>query len=224
MTKVRIFQIDPAKDTNRLSFMDYDFTMAHGGVDAAIYQQIYGGEVLCDNLEELFAMCNAGKKPAGYYGTSMSVSNVIEVCVCEDTDESAGFYFCDSVGFKRIEFDITKTDHEKMLKILVLECKRTPYVAEIRDDIHAMQAVVGGNFEPIYFDDKMEALAWCDEEFLFKGGYEPNRVIGGVLVHGTFFIAGNSKNKYGEGITVSLTDDQIERYTDRYYTYLQRIL
>ena len=159
--KIRIFQIDHDKDSNKLAFMNYDYAQAHGGVDSSIYRQIYDGTVNCKSLESVFALCNSDKTPPGYYGESMSVSNVIEVC----EGKNKGLYFCDSVGFKPIDFDITRTDHNDMMKILVVENGKTPYKAEIRHDIHAMQSVVGGCIEPIYFEPKQDALVCATMNF-----------------------------------------------------------
>ncbi len=97
------------------------------------------------------------------------------------------------------------------MKILVVENGKPPYEAEISDDIHAMQAVVGGSIEPIYFEPQGDAIAWCNDEFLLNGS-EPNRIVGNCLVHGTFFVSGNYRNEYGEWDSCSLTDEQIEKY------------
>ena len=78
--KIRIFQIDHEKAPNRLSFSNYDETIRFGGINSAVYRQIYGGTVNCSNLESLFVLCNQGQKPAGYYGHSLSVSDVIQIC------------------------------------------------------------------------------------------------------------------------------------------------
>ena len=76
------------------------------------------------------------------------------------------------------------------MKILVIEPEKAPYEKEIGDDIHDMQAIVGGCIEPIYFEPKETAIAWCNDEFLLNGS-QPNRIVGNVLVHGTFFVSGN---------------------------------
>ena len=51
------------------------------------------------------------------------------------------------------------------MKILVIEPEKAPYEKEIGDDIHDMQAIVGGCIEPIYFEPKETAIAWCNDEF-----------------------------------------------------------
>lgn len=101
------------------------------------------------------------------------------------------------------------------MKILVIEPEKAPYEKEIGDDIHDMQAIVGGCIEPIYFEPKQDALVWCNDEFLLNGS-QPNRIVGNVLVHGTFFVSGNYMNEYGEWDSCSLTDEQIEKYKEQF--------
>ena len=101
------------------------------------------------------------------------------------------------------------------MKILVIEPEKAPYEKEIDDDIHDMQAIVGGCIEPIYFEPKETAIAWCNDEFLLNGS-QPNRIVGNVLVHGTFFVSGNYMNEYGEWDSCSLTDEQIEKYKQQF--------
>lgn len=206
--KIRIFQIDHDKDGNKLAFMNYDYTQSHGGVKAENYRQIYGGTVTCDSLESVFALCNSDNVPPGYLGESMSVSDVIEVC----EGKNKGFYLCDSVGFKPIDFDISQTDHNDMMRILIVENGKAPYPAEIQHDISAMQSVVGGCIEPIYFEAKQDALVWCNDEFLLNNS-APNRMVGNCLVHGTFYVSGNCQNEYGEWDSCSLSNEQIEKYS-----------
>ena len=89
------------------------------------------------------------------------------------------------------------------MKILVIEPEKAPYEKEIGDDIHDMQAIVGGCIEPIYFEPKQDALVWCNDEF---------------LLNGTFFVSGNYMNEYGEWDSCSLTDEQIEKYSEIFET------
>ena len=103
------------------------------------------------------------------------------------------------------------------MRILVFEPLKEPYVKDIEDDIHAMQEVVGGSIEPIYFEPKQDAICWCNDEFLLNGS-KPNRIVGNTLVHGTFYISGNYRNEYGEWDSCSLTDDQIKKYSEMFET------
>ncbi|RGG66406.1 DUF3846 domain-containing protein [Ruminococcus sp. AF17-6LB] len=101
------------------------------------------------------------------------------------------------------------------MRILVFEPLKEPYVKDIEDDIQAMQEVVGGSIEPIYFEQTNDALCWCNDEFLLNGS-KPNRIVGNTLVHGTFYISGNYRNEYGEWDSCSLTDEQIEKYKQQF--------
>lgn len=105
------------------------------------------------------------------------------------------------------------------MRILVLEPEKVPYEKEIEHDIEAMQSIVEGYIEPIYFEPKGDAIAWCNEEFLLRD-FKPNRIIGNTIVHGTCFITGDGFNEYGERDACSLSDEQVEEYTKRFWGYL----
>ena len=210
--KIRIFQINSEKDMKNVEFMDHDFAMSKGGVDPSIYQQVYGGVAYAQNLEELFMQCNTNKPPLGFCGHTLSVSDVVEIC----EGKNSGFYFVDSIGFKKLkDFDISHTERENLMKVVILENDREPYTAEIRNDIQAMQSIVGGLIEPVYFEKKDDAICWCNEEFLLNDS-APNRVIGNTLIHGTCFISGDGYNDEGERDSCSLTDEQINKYTQMF--------
>lgn len=211
--KIRIFQIDSSKDSLNVCYASYGKTLEMSGkADPAIYRHVYGGEVLADSLDDVFAICNSDIRPLGYYGRSMSVSDVLEVC----DGINKGIYFVDTASFVKLnDFDISKTDHADMMQILVLENGRVPYAAEIRHDIHAMQSVVGGYIEPVYFEPKGDAVCWCNDEFLLNGS-EPNRIVGNVLIHGTCYISGDGINADGEYDSCSLTDEQIAKYSKQF--------
>ncbi len=108
------------------------------------------------------------------------------------------------------------------MKILVVEPEKAPYEREISDDLHEMQEIVGGLIEPIYFEPKNDALVFCNEEFLLNGS-QPNRMVGDILVHGTFFVVGNRETEYGEEESCSLTDEQLSRYSKEFAEPIQEI-
>ena len=172
--KIRVFQIDHEKDEKNLAFRDYRTALAKNGrIDESIYKQVYGGEVPCRTLEEVYALCNGENKPLGYIAESMSVSNVIEVT--DDVNHCC--FYVDSVGFRMVDFDTSKADRSDMMRILILENEKVPYEAEISHDIHAMQNVVDGSIEPIYFTPRDDAIVYCNDEFLLHD-YAPNRFVG----------------------------------------------
>ncbi len=94
--KVTVYQI---KLGHEYKFCGYDeIVKAQNGrteIDASIYEEVYSGELDCENLEDVFYLLNH-THPDGYKGHSLSVSDVIK------TDE--GFFFCDKCGFKEIQF------------------------------------------------------------------------------------------------------------------------
>lgn len=95
--KVKLFQIAPEKDCHNLMFMNYEFTMKHGGVHEGTYEVVFDGELNAKSLEDVFRIFNI-EHPEHYRGRSMSVSDVVWV-------EGRGAFFCDSFGFKPVKFE-----------------------------------------------------------------------------------------------------------------------
>lgn len=70
-----------------------------------------------------------------FYGHSLSVSDVVEI----SDDEGKETYFCNPVGFEKIDFDTSAVSKEDMMRILVLEPHKESYEMEIRNDFKGMQ-------------------------------------------------------------------------------------
>lgn len=98
--KVKLFQVAPEKDCHNLMFMNYEFTMAHGGIREDTYEVVFDGELEVKRLEDIFRIFNIAH-PEGFRGRSMSVSDVVWA-------EGLGAFFCDSIGFKPVTFDQSK--------------------------------------------------------------------------------------------------------------------
>lgn len=94
--KVKLFQISPEEDLHNLMFMNYEFTMKHGGIHEGSYELVFDGELDVKRPEDVFYIFNC-QLPEGYRGRSMSVSDVIWM-------DGLGSFFCDSFGFKPIKF------------------------------------------------------------------------------------------------------------------------
>ena len=107
--KINIYQINQDRGTQRLKFMGLDTVrkvLRSAEPNCAAYDKVYSGNVKCRNLEDVFVLFQSGK-PEGFQGHSLSVSDVVEV---EDAASiTPGFYFCDSIGFRRVPFDETQT-------------------------------------------------------------------------------------------------------------------
>lgn len=104
---------------------------------------------------------------------------------------------------------------EQKLRVLVVEPGNLPAVQEIGGSLESMQRLVGGYIQAVYpFDDPVALI--CNEEGKLLG-FPMNRTLRderGVpydIVCGTFFLAGIAEDDFA-----SLTDRQIEKYTDYY--------
>ena len=103
------------------------------------------------------------------------------------------------------------------MKALVVEPGKKPVIREIGTTLQDEQKVVGGLIEVVYpFRDEVALV--CNEEGKYLG-LEPNRALrddtGRIydIVCGTFFVCGLSLE---DGDFSSLSDDLIERYTEKF--------
>lgn len=198
--KVRIYQINKELDTENALFMGFDFAEKHGGVDPLTYSCVFDGNLDFSGIEEVYALCNA-EHPIGYYGHSLSVSDIVE------TDD--GCYFCDSIGFKKLaDFDSSKADPLIGKRMLVIEPHKAPYEAVIPDKLESLQEAVGGYIEITYpFEDN--AIVISNEESKLIG-MDGNRRVNGQIYAGPMLISADD----GSGELTDLTDEQIAKYKD----------
>jgi len=106
------------------------------------------------------------------------------------------------------------------IRVLVVEPQKQPYVMEVEKDYRAMQKIVGGSIEYAYLSD--DAHIYCNAEGKLLGLEGNRRLEDRDIIAGTFFIC--SDDGYGDDI--SLTDEQIEKYTERFkepeqFSYLE---
>lgn len=107
--KIEIYQIFHGRDQHRVKFTSLENMAKWQGspnIDSHIYNKVFEGEVPCTNLEEVYTLFNTSR-PEGHVGHSLSVSDVVKVCY-NQPDLEQGFYYCDSVGFKKVDFEPTK--------------------------------------------------------------------------------------------------------------------
>lgn len=147
---IAIYQIDPDRDENNVVFLNYENLERFQGPAALrseIYDKVFEGEVECGTLEEVYQMFNLDH-PDGYRGRSLSVSDVVEVV----GEEKSTFHFCDSIGFREVDFDPDMTEplKEKKIKVVLCEPGKVARVAEIGTELSDLQRVVGGLIEPYY--------------------------------------------------------------------------
>lgn len=100
---------------------------------------------------------------------------------------------------------------QRNIKVLVVEPNKLPYEKTIKNCLQSKQELVGGYIEYTYLDDDYNVCIICNEEGKIDG-LPPNRDIGNDIVFGTFVIVGDDDT----GEDRSLTDDQIEKYKNRF--------
>ena len=102
--QIKIYQIDMERDVNNVCFMSHNRLQKFQGstdIDSKIYDLVYEKAILCNSLEDIFRILNI-EHPKDYKGRSLSVSDIVEVIDSKIIEN--GFYFCDSVGFKKVVF------------------------------------------------------------------------------------------------------------------------
>ena len=197
--RIRIYQINPERDESRSMFRSYDENRA---IKPNEYDNVFDADVDCENLEQIFSQFNTTYHPL-FRGRSLSVSDVVEL-----TDKGT-YHFCDNIGFKEIEFDSSQTHKpDDLMKVVVVEPHRKPYISEVGSELRFLQRAVGGLIEPIYNRDG--TILVCNEESKINGS-EGNRRIENDVIAGTFFVIGDG----GEDFR-SLTDDEAQKYMERF--------
>mgnify|MGYP002622214431 CR=1 FL=1 len=205
---IRIYQINTSRDQNRQKFHGF---AALGGqpVDASIYDEVFAGELFPKegqnsiDPEEIYRRFNTEGHPL-HRGHSLSISDVVEL---EDR-----FYFCDSVGFREIDFNPTLTQkQDNLMRVVYVEPGRPPYVAEIEQTLKGEQKAVGGLIEPIYYADGI-CLVGNEEAKLI--GMAGNRRLDGIgIIAGPFFVCGLTET--GDEFR-SLTDEEAGYYMEHF--------
>lgn len=145
--EIKIYQINMDRDTKRVAFQDLErLEMFQGSkeIDSTIYDRVYQGEVNCAGLEDVFKKFNLEFVPE-FAGHSLSVSDVVEVV--SDGKPEKGFYFCDSVGFEKVEFHPELAGAKKMLRVVLLEPGKLARDVEINASLFGMQRVLQGKIE-----------------------------------------------------------------------------
>ena len=99
-----------------------------------------------------------------------------------------------------------------MIDVLIVEPHKLPYKKSIVNDYKSMQKIVGGLIETVPLLEDNSVILICNEEGKILN-LSLNREIGYDIIAGTFIIAGDD---YDNGEFISLTDEQIEKYKERF--------
>ncbi len=216
--KLRIYQINTERDTEGVAFESFDRTLrlaAASQIDPSIYDLVYDGTVDTDNIELVYEIFNL-RHPSDFLGRSMSVSDIVEIVSSGSDRCKPGFYFCDSIGFKPIEFDPRGLPDVTAKKLTCVLCEpgKKAKITTVADSLRSLSEAVGGPIEIVPAFDERDVVIVCNRDgkidFL-----RPCRALcdkdGNVddVVFGPFLILGSK-----DDLTVSLTPEQAERYCD----------
>ena len=107
---------------------------------------------------------------------------------------------------------------KRQVKALMVEPNERPKLTELHCDLDSLQKAVSigapeqGLIEYVYIQDNVSVL--CNEEGKLIG-LTPNRRLGDDILCGVFYVVADD----GEGELTSLTKEQIEAYTEMFYSY-----
>lgn len=202
---IKIYQINYERDKNHVKFLHYehlDSFQDTKDIDASLYDEVFNGDVDCSGLEDVFQKFNTEGHPL-HRGHSLSVSDIVTT---ED-----GAYYCDSVGFQKVDFDESLTQKpDNLMRIVYVEPHRSPYISEIEHSLEAEQKAVGGLIEVLGNDDG--TLIVTNEESKLHG-MEGNRYLddGHSIIAGPFFVCGATEDDFR-----GLTDEEVVKYMARF--------
>ena len=215
--KIAIYQINSDRDNERIAFVGLNSLERYRGskdICPEIYDKVYEAEVDGTSLEDVYEKFNIDK-PDDYKARSLSVSDVVEVI--ESDSVEPGFYFCDSIGFEKIDFDPDKAEVVKneTIRVLIVEPEKKPYVKEIDSGVESLQREVDGDIKATYPSETDPVAYICNEESKLEG-LPLNRAIrnddGEIIdiVAGTFIVVG-----LGESNFCSLNDAMLKKYMEK---------
>ena len=203
--EIKIYQINTDRDKNSVKFLQYGNLEKYQDtkdINASIYDEVFSGDVDCEDLEDIYRKFNMEGHPL-HRGHSLSVSDIVI------TNEGA--YYCDSVGFQKVDFDGSLTQKpDNLMTVVYVEPHKSPYIAEIAHTLEAEQKAVGGLIELIYNDDGT-CLVGNEEAKLI--GMEGNRYFddGQSIIAGSFFVCGLTEDDFR-----GLTDEEVVKYMDKF--------
>ena len=216
--KIRIYQVNMGRDNKRVAFMGIDereHFLESRNIDSSIYDCVFSGDVDCNNLEDVFQKFNIDH-PDGYTGRSLSVSDVVEIVDAETVDK--GFYYCDNVGFSKVEFEPKEAEpyKDEKIKVLMVEPGKKAYEKEIGTSLQEMYAALDCECIQTFYPYEDLVVIVCDDEGKINH-IRPNRAIYGEdgkmmdVICGKFFIADCSTSSFK-----SLPDNMMEKYKKQF--------
>lgn len=208
--KISIYQIENGNDA---LFENMNYISGHGGFSSDIYRCVYHGDVDSETPEEVFSEFNH-VTDGTYQGHSFSVSDVV---VFEDSGKA---YFCDSIGFKEVDFDKSKAAEMYGIRVLMFRPGKEPVVTWVRDELDDLQRAVADGSSGEYFEDSLiEVTSPFSDNCVVVGnkeakliGMKGTRRIFGEVYCGPIFFVGTDE----DGSFCGLTDAQVNYYSKEY--------
>ena len=219
---IRIYQINENKDHEGLMFSSLTRARTIRGrddVDSSIYDLVYEGtRADAKNLEDIYSIFNISSDitPADFKGRSMSVSDIVEIV--DDEKLRSGFYYCDRIGFERVDFNDTPIfigEGDKRIEGVYLEPGEYAKKVSVSNDLASLQKLVEGNIEAYTaFDDGICII--CNDEGKING-MRPNRGIKNSkgeladVVFGPCFLCDGRGNDFN-----SLSNEKMNEYLEKF--------
>ena len=101
-------QLRDTEENREFRFMSYRWTVENfGPIDEDRYFTADDGVIEADSekaaCEKLFSKYNSAAMPAGYTGSCMSVSDIVNLWDYDNEEAPKTSWFCDSIGFVKLE-------------------------------------------------------------------------------------------------------------------------
>ena len=150
MMDIKIYQVNKDRDEHNVKFFGFDFLEKFQGtsdVNSSIYDKVYEGSLKAKSLEDIYRIFNM-EHPVEYQAHSLSTSDVVQV-IHGNGAVKPGFYFCDSVGFKEIQFDAEKAHARDTIRAVLLEPGKEARAVDVLHELKDLQFLVRGDIEMI---------------------------------------------------------------------------
>ena len=216
--RIKIFQINMGRDEKSEAFLGIDerkHVLNLSEINSNIYDCVFSGDVECGGLEDIFQKFNIDH-PNGYSGRSLSVSDIVEIVEAEDVEK--GFYYCDSIGFSKVDFDPKEAEpyKENKIRVLMVEPGKKAFEKEVGTSLNELYAALDCECIQTFYPYDDLVVIVCDDEGKINGS-RANRAIYGEdgkmmdIICGKFFICDCSTSEFK-----SLPDDMMEKYKKQF--------
>ena len=109
-------QLRDIEENRPLRYMNYKWSVGNfGQIDQSRYYTADNGVIEAASekaaCEKLYSMYNSATMPSGYTGRCMSVSDIVNLWDYDNEESAKTAWYCDSIGFVKLE-DPEEKEHE----------------------------------------------------------------------------------------------------------------